>query len=370
MADQLKHFFDAALVGRLAGTLAKAQPGFPRARFVREASAGLDELELMARAGRIADVMATVLPTPYKRAIAVLVASLGPRLDSSEDNGLQPFFYLPHVLYVARHGLAEADFEASMRAQLELTQRFSAEFSIRAYLERHPARTLARLAEWAGHPDVHVRRLVSEGTRPRLPWAARLRAFQKDPTPILPLLERLKDDPELYVRRSVANNLNDIGKDHPARLNEIAARWLVDATPERRWVVEHALRSAIKRGDRTALAVLGFAGKPRLDASATFAPARVRRGAKVVATVTISNPTTRPQKAVVDLAVHFVKASGKSSAKVFKLRELELAPRASLTLDKSISFADLTTRKHYPGSHAVEVLINGAPTPVGAIDVQ
>jgi 3-methyladenine DNA glycosylase AlkC len=369
VADALKHFFDRALVERLAADLARAWPGFPRARFVRAAD-GLAELELMGRAKRIAAAMHAALPADYPAAVEILVASLRDRLASTERNGMAPFFYLPHVLYVAEHGLAEAHFEHSMRAQLELTRRFSAEFSIRAYLDRYPERTLAQLMTWTAHPDVHVRRLCSEGTRPRLPWAPRLRAFQQDPSPILPILERLKDDPDLYVRRSVANNLNDIGKDHPAVLHAVAARWLERASPERRWVVEHALRSAIKRGDRQALAVLGFGGKARLAARAEFAPARVTRGGKVIARITVENPTGQPQKAVVDLAVHFVKASGRTSAKVFKLREVELAPRASLTLAKTISFADLTTRKHYPGRHRVDVLVNGAAQEVGAIDVR
>ena len=133
------------------------------------------------------------------------------------------FIYLPHVFFVAKFGVGH--FEASMRAQYELTQRFTAEYSIRGFLERYPERTLARLREWAGDANAHVRRLVSEGTRPRLPWAPRLRAFQDDPQPVLELLELLKDDPELYVRRSVANNLNDIGKDNPTALIDTCRHW-------------------------------------------------------------------------------------------------------------------------------------------------
>ena len=151
-----------------------------------------------------------------------------------------------------------------MQAQHELTQRFTAEFSIRPFIERHPEATLARLAQWTQDPSPHVRRLVSEGTRPRLPWASRLRDFQRDPAPVLALLERLKDDPELYVRRSVANNLNDIGKDHPDLLADVARRWLQNASPERRWIVRHALRSAIKRAEPGALSALGYGAAPTL----------------------------------------------------------------------------------------------------------
>jgi 3-methyladenine DNA glycosylase AlkC len=156
--------------------------------------------------------------------------------------GMGGFLFLPHVFFVAEYGLEH--FETSMRAQYVLTQRFTAEFSIRRYLERHQAATLGPVSrEWSADASEDVRRLVSEGTRPRLPWAPRLRAFQADPRPVLALLERLKDDPSLYVRRSVANNLNDIGKDHPVLLVETATRWMENATEERRWIIRHALRS-------------------------------------------------------------------------------------------------------------------------------
>ena len=169
---------------------------------------------------------------------------------------METLFYLPFVFFVADHGLE--CFETSMRAQYELTKRFTAEFSIRAFIERYPNETLKRLAEWAHDPNMHVRRLVSEGTRPRLPWASRLRGFQEDPSPVLELLEVLKDDPEEYVRRSVANNLNDISKDHPELVVEVTRRWWLDASEDRRRLVRHALRTLVKAGNTEALAVLGY----------------------------------------------------------------------------------------------------------------
>jgi 3-methyladenine DNA glycosylase AlkC len=257
-----------------------------------------------------------------------------------------------------------------MRAQYELTQRFTAEFSIRVFLERYPEATLARLREWARDPNVHVRRLVSEGTRPRLPWAPRLRSFQDDPRPVLELLELLKDDPELYVRRSVANNLNDIGKDNPAALVETCRRWLDGASAERRWLVRHALRSAVKRGDPDALALLGFGAEAvvavrDLRIEPTVAPI----GGSVTVAVELANESAETQPLLVDLRIHFVKANGKTSPKVFKLKELELEPGASARLGKTISLAQHSTRTHYPGRHRVELLVNGRASEAGAFDV-
>ena len=241
---------------------------------------------------------------------------------------------------------------------------------IRPFLERHRDATLDRLKRWATDENQHVRRLVSEGSRPRLPWASRLRAFQEDPSPVLELLELLKDDPELYVRRSVANNLNDIGKDHPDVLVAVARRWLKGATEERRWIVHHALRSAVKRTESGALAALGFGLAANVAVrGASIAPERVRIGQSVTMRLSVVNKEAAPQRVLADLRVHFVKSNGQPSAKTFKLRTLELAPRESVVLQKTISLAQHTTRKHYPGTHRVELLLNGKARRLGSFEI-
>jgi 3-methyladenine DNA glycosylase AlkC len=218
MGEPLKNFYGPDVPARIAAMIAQVDPAFPAEAFLADALDGYEALELTPRARQIARALGRHLPQDYERAIEILVASLAPKLEAAELTGMEVFVYMPHVFFVADRGGDR--FEASMRAQYELTQRFTAEYSIRVFLERYPEATLARLREWARDPSVHVRRLVSEGTRPRLPWAPRLRSFQDDPRPVLELLELLRDDPELYVRRSVANNLNDIGKDNPAALIE------------------------------------------------------------------------------------------------------------------------------------------------------
>lgn len=253
-----------------------------------------------------------------------------------------------------------------MRAQHALTQRFSAEFSIRTFLQHKQTDTLRTLKVWATDPSEHVRRLVSEGTRPRLPWALRLRAFQQDPRPVLALLELLKDDPSLYVRRSVANNLNDIGKDHPALLYETVERWSKNASDNRQWIIRHALRSAVKRGEPDALRALGFGGAAKVNIrNKAVSPARAHKGASVNLSFDVVNAAPRAQRLLVDLRVFFMKANGKTRPKVFKLRTIALAAGATASLGKRLSLKDLTTRKHYPGVHTVEVVINGRATLLG-----
>ena len=249
----LKHLLGPEAVACLARNIALVYPEFDGDAFVHSAVDGLEPLGLMERGRKLAAVLRDFLPGSYPAAIEILIASLTPPLSDTEDLGLEVLFYLPHVIFVADYGLDAEDFEVSMRAQYELTRRFSAEFSIRPFLIQYQDRTLARLAEWLSDPDPHVRRLCSEGTRPRLPWARRIPAFVADPRPVLPLLEALKDDPVLYVRRSVANHIGDIAKDHPALAFEICERWLEGASGERKWLIRHALRHPAKKGNEIAL---------------------------------------------------------------------------------------------------------------------
>jgi 3-methyladenine DNA glycosylase AlkC len=281
---------------------------------------------------------------------------------------MAPFFYLPHVLFVAEHGLHH--FDVSMRAQYELTKRFSAESSIRPYIARYPDRTLALLRRWTRDPNAHVRRLVSEGTRLRLPWAVRVPWLDAHPDRVLELLELLKDDPTTLVRRSVANNLNDLGKVHPPLLARTGAAWLQDASAERRALVEHALRSAVKRGDPAALKLLGYGGKGAVTVEdVRFDPRRVPIGGRVQISFVLRSRARRRQELLVDLAVHFVKARDRTGRKVFKIKRLPLDPGARLPLQARISLAVHTTRVPRAGQHAVDVLVNGRAHPAGSFEV-
>ncbi len=357
MAEPLKYQFGADVPVRIGRMLASVDPYFDVGGFVAEALEGYDELELTARARQIARSLRRFLPDELPAALDLIVRSLGPEIVESELTGMEGFLYLPFVFFVAEFGLG--DLEPSLRAQYELTKRFTAEFSIRPFLVRYPHETLARLRRWATDPNVHVRRLVSEGTRPRLPWAPRLSIFIDDPEPVIALLELLKDDPEEYVRRSVANNLNDIAKDHPERVVSVAAAWWDGASPARRRLIQHGLRSLVKQGHPEALAVLGFGRGSPLSTRATIEPTHVQIGGRVSVVVTVHNPTPDALRAVIDLRVHFVKADGSERPKVFKGAELSVGPGRVESFRRSISVAQHTTRTHYPGSHRVELLVNG-----------
>jgi 3-methyladenine DNA glycosylase AlkC len=256
----IKDVFNLALLREIAAELQRVHAPFDATAFVARSMDGLHELELTGRAAHIAEALHQYLPQPFAAAAAVIEASLGPEIPATGEIGRAAMRYMPHLAFVQKYGLD--DYEAAIRVQAELTKRFTAEFSIRAFLEKYPERTHAQMLAWARDENAHLRRLASEGTRPRLPWAPRLRAYQHDPRPVLEVLELLKDDPVPYVRRSVANNLNDIAKDHPALTVETCRRWAEDAPAGRAWIVRHALRSLIKAGDRDAIRILGGADNP------------------------------------------------------------------------------------------------------------
>lgn len=363
MAEPFKNLLNETVVVELARGLAAAEPRFPRKRFVALSLAGLEELELKARARHIADALEKTLPSEAPKAFELLVRSLPPPLP---DTGGSGFRYFPYSEYLGRRG--PEDVESALAANHALTQRFTSEFCIRPLLIAAPERTIRELSRWVTDPSPHVRRLVSEGTRPRLPWGSRLPAFQRDPAPVLSLLERLRDDPSEYVRRSVANNLNDIAKDHPEMVLDVAERWLKGASRERRRLVEHALRTLVKKGDPRALALLG-AGGDELHVKAKIGPKTVHVGESVRVSALVSNAGDENAHVVVDVRIHFVKPRG-PSAKVFKLGRRDLAPGERYEFARSYPMLHRTIRQLHEGRHEVEVQVNGRIVRAGAFELR
>ena len=364
----LKDVFNVALVREIAAELHSVHVPFDAAAFVARSMDGLDRLELTGRTTYIAEALQEYLPKPFAEAAAVIEAALGPEIPATGEMGRAPLRYMPHVVFVQKYGLD--DYEAAIRVQAELTKRFTAEFSIRAFLVKYPERTYAQMLAWAGDDNAHLRRLASEGIRPRLPWTPRLRAYQQNPRPVLELLELLKDDPVPYVRRSVANNLNDIAKDHPALIIETCHRWVADAPAGRAWIVRHALRSLVKAGNQEAIRILGGSENPSVRIGCiSITPQRVELGEAVRLSFEVESTAREAQRLLIDYAVHFVKANGGTRPKVFKLRTLTMQPGEKATLCATVSLATMTTRRHYPGHHRIDAVINGESHPLGDFDV-
>jgi 3-methyladenine DNA glycosylase AlkC len=321
---------------------------------VRLASRDLIKLELASRVKQFAGALATTLPGDVPQALSILVDSLPPVLpdcDGVTDGWLQ----WPMGQFIADHGLP--CFEESMVAMVELTQRFSSEFAVRPFVEQHPEKTFGRLQELTSHESPHVRRWCSEGVRPRLPWGTKLRALVTDPTPIWPILEALKDDREIYVRRSVANNLNDIAKDHPCDVVRLCRRWSKDSS--RSWLVGRALRTLVNAGDPDALAVIGYKKANSLSATLHVDRNRIARGAKIELIAVLQSNAARSQKLLVDYVVHFVRQKGNANAKVFKWKSVNIPARGHVELTKTHAMRETTIRVLYPGHHRVELQVNG-----------
>jgi 3-methyladenine DNA glycosylase AlkC len=350
------------LARHLAAELAVAWPAFPRRRFLHGIGAALEPLELLARIDLVADRLARTLPRPFPAAAEVLWRAL----DADTFTGWET---MACGTFVAREGIDDP--EVALPLLAGLTPRASSEFPVRVFIERHPEVTYAHLRRWATDPDEHVRRLVSEGTRPRLPWAPQLRGLIADPAPNLPLLDVLVDDPSPYVRRSVANHLNDITKDHPDVALDLACRWLpLGDGPA--WVVRHGLRSLVKRGDPAALELLGVAttADVRLVGLSLDRPT-LPIGDAVTFTVELELADTEagPADAVVDYRVHYVGARGVKAPKVFKLTRRRLVPGERVTITRRHRFEHVSIRRILPGPHTVDLQVNGRVLGAATVEV-
>lgn len=350
MAERLKdRFFQEPFLEALAARLARVHRGFDGKAFLRRVQgAGWGALELKDRMHRVADALGASLPGEYREALRLVLAVEG---------AFEGFDHLAFADFVERFGVEDP--EASLPALAQLTARGSAEFAVRPFLERYPEQTLARMRAWSRSADEHVRRLASEGSRPRLPWGRRLPALQRDPSPTLPILEALLDDPSAYVRRSVANHLGDIAKDHPALALDLAERWLA-ASPARAPLLAHALRGPLKKGDRRALTLLGFGAEARVEVKAlAVTPRRVPLGgeARLSLALRAAGPDVETVRLEYELA--YARPSGRPSRRVFRIAEARVEPGQRLELSRKLDFRDRTIRKHHRGPHALTLCVNG-----------
>ncbi len=346
----------AAAVESLARALHQVRGDFPAGTFTDESLDGLEALELKDRVRHLIAVLTRHLPAAYPAALEIVRDAL--LLDDADGAPLvSGFAAWPLIDWVGECGREHP--ELSLEALRRMTHRFSAEFAVRPFLLEHTDRTLETFHRWTHDPDPHVRRLVSEGTRPRLPWGRRLPMFMADPQPTLALLEKLKDDPEEYVRRSVANHLNDIAKDHPDLAADVGARWMAGASRDRQRLVKHGLRTLVKQGHEGALEALGYTTRPLVEVRFAIATKTVRLGESLELEAEIVSRARKPQKLVVDFAVHYRKASGSLAPKIFKWKVVDLPPTGRVRLRKKLAMVSRSVRRLYPGGHAVTVLVAG-----------
>jgi 3-methyladenine DNA glycosylase AlkC len=355
MATPLKEIYDENFLRSFGQKIVDVYPGFDIDCFVRNV---MDEswhsLELKQRIRKFAVSLGDGLPDRYEEALDILMVV------HERCRGF-PYLILPDFVEV--FGQADAHWERSMKALALFTQGSSAEFAVRPFLLREPERMMRQMLEWASHPNEHVRRLASEGCRPRLPWGQALPMFKRDPSPILPVLERLKADLSLYVRKSVANNLNDIAKDNPGVVLEVARRWM-GMHPHTDWIVRHGLRTLVRKGDPAALALFGYelpaeAANIAVHASIAAAPSEISIGDVCELAYELQIREGSPVKIRIEYGIDFVKSGGRTSRKLFLLSDKTVHGGAHLVGTRMHRWADLSTRRHYPGEHRIVLLVNG-----------
>ncbi|MBX4955344.1 DNA alkylation repair protein [Rhizobium lentis] len=353
MPEPLKNLLHEGLARDMSDRIAAHAPAFDRDRFVALATDGLAALELMERSALIRDALFATMPRDFPEAAAILKASL----PVAGRSGLSGWMLLPVNQFIAARG--PDHFDLGLDLLKALTRHFTAEYGIRPFIHRDQQRALAIISGWVGDPDQHVRRLASEGTRPRLPWAMRLPQLVKEPAPILPILTALMDDPEDYVRRSVANSLNDIAKDHPDMVAAFIAGHIEGASAERRWLLKHASRTLLKKGHAQALANFGFGAAASLDCELRLASNEVIFGDGLDFEIRVTNSGETTHALMIDYAIHHVKADGSLSPKVFKCKTVTLAPGQSHAIERRHAMRPITTRRYYPGEHRIAILVNG-----------
>lgn len=348
MAELLKDVYSADFIDSVATQFKVAYPYFEKQRFIATIfDDQWQDKELKTRLTFIAQTLHKFLPQNFKESTSIL-KQVAPHFSSYEA------MFFP--AFVEIYGLNE--YQTSIDTLAVLTQFSSAEFAVRPFIIKYPEKMMAQMLKWAEHENYHVRRLASEGCRPRLPWACALPEFKRDPTMVLPILEKLKDDNEDYVYRSVANNLNDISKDNPQIVVNIAQHWMEGKPNKSRlWLVKHACRGLLKNAEPAILTLFGFASPEHIQLQQLQVDENVCLGDKLSFSFQLSSSTTLG-KCRLEFVISFMKKNGRQADKIFKISESEILTNKK-SFSKQFSFKAISTRKYYPGAHQLSIIVNG-----------
>jgi 3-methyladenine DNA glycosylase AlkC len=350
-------------VHELGSRILNTWPDFDLKNFDREIADNISAQGLGERIQQVRKSLFNYLPENYVQSVDILLRSLpkilpddafDSKLDLASQNG---FIMISLTAFVSHYGIEH--YQLSMNALKEMTKRFSAEGSIRYFIIKYPQQVLDTFAIWMKDESAHVRRLVSESTRPRLPMMMALPEFKKDPSPIIPFLEYLKNDNELFIRRSVANNLNDIAKDNPDVVTKLLSQWSHDKSANMTWLIKHALRTLEKQGNTDALKILGFSDSPKVSVeNFELKTSEIYLGEQLDISLMLSTSSLE-ESLLIDYVIYHMKANGKLKPKVFKWAKKKISAGKQLCLNKKHNIKPISTRKYYPGKHEIHLQING-----------
>lgn len=365
MAEPLKNLYSPSFFNDLGDLLTDLVSDFSKNSFIHDIhNSSWEDRELKERMVHIADVLHLHFPGDYKTSVQMIMDIIREIPKSPLADHSYEFIFLPD--FIERYGLDHYDI--SVAAMERLTQFITCEFAVRRFILKYPDRLMPQMEKWALHENHHVRRLASEGCRPRLPWASALNDFKKDPSPILPILEKLKTDSSEYVRRSVANNLNDIAKDHPDLVLDICRRWIGSSKNIDR-LVKHACRTLLKRAHPEALALFGYAEPAGVTISGFEHDKSVAIGESLNFRFTIRHEHKGSLKLRIEYGIDYLKSNGSLNRKIFQLSEMEFKDGKSSAFTRSQSFRNMSTRKHYSGLHRLVIIVNGKEMVSGEFEV-
>ena len=352
MPEPIKNLFSRQFFDALACALDSTYADFDQDAFLKDVfNHQWESLELKERLHHATQCLHKHLPEDYRTALNILKNAA----EKLETHGFADMVFSD---YVAIYGLD--DWDVSLPALEVFTQYVSAEFSVRPFILQDQQRMLAQMLLWADHPSHHVRRLATEGCRPRLPWGLSIPALKKDPAPILPILEKLKNDPNDNVRHCVANNLNDISRDNPHITLQVLQDWQTSEIKDFDYILNRALRTLVKQGHPQALKMLGFSDQPAIKVGEiTLSDTTLCIGDSLQFEFVITSTADRSQQLIIDYLVHHMRANGQLIPKVFKLSKKEIGVGETINIRKKHSFQEVTTRRYYPGKHKLEIQING-----------
>ncbi len=353
MPEPLKNVYHPGFFEAFTHTAKQVIPEFRKQAFLNQVfDRNWQEMELKQRIRQIAASLHSHLPGSYPEQISLIQKMT----EHIKKNGESSFPYLFFPEFIGMYGLEHLS--PSLKAMEILTCFISCEFAIRPFIVHYPAEVMKQMESWSLHSDHHVRRLASEGCRPRLPWAMALPVFKKDPSPLFPILNNLKKDESLYVRKSVANNLNDIAKDHPDRVISLVQKWK-GLGKETDWIIRHGCRTLLKKANPQAYQVFGLNQNPGCSiCKLKLHSSQIRIGEELEFSFQLTNETKSEAVFRLEYVIHFNKANGKPSPKIFSLKEKAFQP-GSYSIRKRQSFKELTTRRHYPGKHQLGIIVNG-----------
>lgn len=357
MATLLKNIYNDVFFVEFSCASKKILPHFKQKDFVDAVKqSDWETLELKQRMRRLSTVLQIFIPGNYSKQLDIILKIMNalPK-PSNVTYASLAYMFLPD--FVEQFG--QHDLTRSLQAMENITPFTSCEFAIRPFLKTHPTTTMQQMLAWSKHSNEHVRRFASEGCRPRLPWGMAIEFLKKDPTSILPILHQLKEDKSEYVRRSVANNLNDISKDHPRLVLETAAKWM-GTSSQTNHLLKHACRGLLKSGNSTALGLFGTSSNVPCRVTKLICTAqKISIGDAIEFSFEITLTAKEPARLRIEYKLHFVKANGQLQPKVFKIGEQMVAANEKVFFRKKHSFKNLTTRKHYPGTHQIAIIVNG-----------